>query len=111
MRHEAHGHDGYTTRHLMFSRPFTLGASTEVYPAGTYGVEIRQEAWEANGHTALRRTSTILVVPTQTGTLDREVSGTDLDRAFAQDAEQSQCEGTSENPDLGHADQAPKPLP
>ena len=107
MRQEDQGHERYTTRHLVFSRPFTLGSSPEVYPAGTYEVETKQEAWEANGHRALRRMSTVLVVPTPTGTLHREVSGTELDRAFAQDAEKLDQSAPSENPDRGQARDTP----
>jgi hypothetical protein len=103
MRHEDQAHERYTTRHLVFSRPFVLGTSPEIYPAGTYEVETKQEAWEASGHSALRRTSTVLVVPTATGTLHREVSGTELDRAVARDAEQSGGGEPSENPDRGEA--------
>ncbi|QIK79049.1 hypothetical protein G7077_09245 [Sphingomonas piscis] len=93
-----------TSRRLVFARPFMLGKAPEVYPAGTYEVETREEAWEAQGHRALRRTSTVLVVPTPTGTLHRQVSGTELDQAFARDAEEAATDGINENPDIGHAD-------
>lgn len=102
-RHED-GFERVTNRRLVFARPFTLGKAPEVYPAGTYEVETREEAWEAQGHRALRRTSTVLVVPTATGTLHRQVSGTELDEAFAQDAEQVAVHAINENPDIGQAD-------
>jgi hypothetical protein len=45
-----------------------------------------QQVWDANGHSALRRMSTTLVVPTPTGSFSRQVSGIELDQAIAQDA-------------------------
>jgi hypothetical protein len=75
MPNEDQGHEHYTTRRLTFSRPFTLGTSPEVYPAGTYEVETKQAACDASGRSVLRRISTVLVVPTPTGTLHRQVSG------------------------------------
>jgi hypothetical protein len=46
-----------------------------------------QQVLEANGHGALRRMSTVLVVPTPTGSFSRQVSGAELDQAIAEDAE------------------------
>lgn len=77
----------YTTKRVTFSRPFTLGAAPEVYPAGAYQVETMQQVWEAGRHGALRRMSTVLVVPTPTGSFSRQVSGTELNHAIAEDAE------------------------
>jgi hypothetical protein len=76
----------YSTRNVIFSRPFTLGTAPELYPAGTYAVETKEQVWEAHGHRALHRVGTVLIVPTTTGTLCREVSGADLDEAIALDA-------------------------
>jgi hypothetical protein len=77
----------YTTKRVTFCRPFTLGSAPEVYPAGAYQVETMQQVLEANGHGALRRMSTVLVVPTPTGSFSRQVSGAELDQAIAEDAE------------------------
>ena len=99
--HEDQGSERVTSRRLVFTNPFTIGDDAEVYPAGTYEVE----TWEANGHRALRRTSTILVIPTRTGTVHRAVSGTELDQAFAHDAEQDMVNSDNENPDRGQADE------
>lgn len=85
----------YSTRQVIFSGPFTLGAAPEVYPAGPYSVETKEQVWEAQGHRALRRVGTVLIVPTPTGTLYREVSGTELDQAIAQDAAAARGEGIS----------------
>jgi hypothetical protein len=102
-RHEDEGSERFINRRLVFARSFTLGGAPDVYPAGTYEVETRQEAWEAHGHRALRRTSTVLVIPTQTGTLHRAVCGTELDQAYALDAEQAALKAINENPDIGQA--------
>jgi hypothetical protein len=103
--HEDQGSERVTSRRLVFTNPFTLGDDAEVYSAGTYEVETTQETLEANGHRALRRTSTILVIPTRTGTVHRAVSGTELDQAFAHDAEQDMLNSDNENPDRGQADE------
>ena len=83
----------YTTKRVNFSRPFTLGSAPEIYPAGTYEVETMQQVWEGNGHGALRRMSTVLVVPTPTGSFSRQVSGIELDQAIARDAADAELEG------------------
>ena len=88
-RYDDTGNEFYTKRLLEFARPFVLGSAPEVYPAGTYEVESRHEVLDLNGHGMARRMSTVLVVPTPAGTLHRNVSGTELDNAFAQDAQQS----------------------
>ena len=38
------GAERYTTRRVVFIHPFTLGKPAEVYPAGTYEVETKEEA-------------------------------------------------------------------
>jgi hypothetical protein len=85
----------YTTKLVTFSRPFTLGAAPEVYPAGVYQVETKQQVWEASGHSGLRRTSTVLVVPTPTGSFSRQVIGTELDHAIARDAADAKADSPS----------------
>lgn len=106
MRHWELPNDGlerYSTRHVFFARPFTIGKATEVYPAGAYHIETKELAVEAGGHTAHVRTSTVLIIPTSTGTCSREVQGSDLDEALSRDAEQRSLREPSENPDLGDA--------
>jgi hypothetical protein len=93
------GLDRYTTRRVVFARPFTLGKAPEVYPAGAYDVETKEQAVEAAGHTAHVRTSTVLIIPTARGTCCREVRGSDLDEALSQDVEQLKPGEPSENPD------------
>ena len=78
-----------STRRVVFDRAFTLGADPEIYQPGAYVVETTEQMFGARGHTGLRRTSTVLIVPTPTGSFSRKVSGTDLDQAIAQDAIES----------------------
>jgi hypothetical protein len=81
------GSERHTTRRVVFARPFTLGKSAEVYPAGAYEVETAETVFEGVEHTAHIRTSTVLVVPTPTGTCDRMIVGKDLDEALRLDVE------------------------
>lgn len=104
------GLERYTTRRVVFARPFTLGKAPEVYPAGAYEVETKEQALEAGGHTAHVRTSTVLVIATHSGTLSREVRGSELDAAVLRDAQDGRPGDPSENPDRGEAeDQATLP--
>jgi hypothetical protein len=97
------GPERYTTRRVVFARPFTLGKAPEVYPAGVYQVETREQPLDAGGHTAHVRTSTILIVPTASGTYSREVRGSELDEAVLRDSQHSGSGEPSENPDRGNA--------
>ena len=98
------GPERYTTRRLVFVRPFTLGKGPQVYPAGAYDVETKEEAVERGGYTAHVRTATTLIIPTGTGTIVAEVKGSDLDEALARDAEENGQREASENPDRGKAE-------
>lgn len=94
----------YTSRRVVFSSPFTLGQAQEIYPAGAYDIETKEEPIERGGYTALVRTATTLIVPTASGTLSRAVKADDLDEALARDAEDGRQHEPSENPDRGDAD-------
>ena len=85
----------YTTRRIVFVSPFTLGKDQEVYPAGAYDVETREDLVESGGFTAHVRTATMLIISTATGTRSRPVEGSELEEALARDAETE----PSENPD------------
>ena len=87
-----------STRMVTFDRPFTLGTSAEVFPAGSYEVETVEQALEAAGYTAHVRKSQTLIIRTATGLRCREVLGKELDNALLQDADQQLTE-PSENPD------------
>ena len=90
----------YCTRQVVFAQPFTLGTAPEVYPAGTYTVETKSDAFQAGAQTGHVRTSTVLIIPTATGVVCREISSKDLDGALSADEQR----GLSENPDRGEAD-------
>ena len=97
------GSERYTTERIVFRNAFTLGAAPEVYAAGVYRVETKKQPVEAGGHTALVRTSTVLVIPTGTGSYCREVRGSELDAAILRDSAQHEASEPSENPDRGES--------
>jgi hypothetical protein len=98
------GTEGYATRRVHFSHPFTLGASPEIYSAGAYDVETMEHMVDVGGHVARIRVSTVLIIPTPSGTCSREVQGSELDHALSQDARRNGQSEPSENPDRGEAD-------
>ena len=100
-------HDGserYSTRRVSFAEPFTLGKAPEVYSAGTYEVETKEDAVDRGVYTAHVRTATMLIIPTAAGTCSRPVKGSDVDEALLRDAEHPGQSEPSENPDRGKAD-------
>jgi hypothetical protein len=100
------GSERYTNERILFTQPFTLGRSPEVYPAGMYQVETKKVAAEVGGHTAWVRSSKVLIVPTSTGSHCREVRGSELDEAILGDTDHGLALEPSENPDRsedGHA--------
>lgn len=80
----------YSSRRVVFARAFTLGKAPEVYPAGAYTVETKEQALEAGGHTAYVRASTVLLIKTATGTYFREIQSRELDEALLEDLEPSE---------------------
>ena len=97
----SNGLERITTRRVVFSRPFTLGEAPEVYPPGVYQLETTEQPMEAGGRTAYVRTSTVLVIPTASGTYCREVRSREVEEAVLRDAEQGAPREPSENPDRG----------
>lgn len=93
------GSERYTNERILFTQPYTLRRSPEVYPAGMYQVETKKLAAEAGGHTAWVRSSTVLIVPTSTGSYCREVRGSELDEAILRDSDDDLALEPSENPD------------
>jgi len=78
-----------TTRSsVTFRSPFRLPGIDELQPAGTFDIEIDEDAIEGNEHTVYRRVATILYVrsggTTQAFTVDPE----DLRTALAKDGAQ-----------------------
>lgn len=100
------GEERFTSEKIVFQRPFSLGGSPEIYPAGAYQVESKLQMLEAGGHIAWVRSSTVLVVPTATGSFCREVKGSDIDEAVRKDTDAGRTSSLSENPDRGNADLA-----
>jgi hypothetical protein len=98
------GTERYTTRRVTFVRPFTLGKAEEIYAAGEYDVETKEEAVDRGGYTANVRTATMLIIRTAAGTRSRQVNGGELDEALLRDAEDGQKTDPSENPDRGRAE-------
>jgi hypothetical protein len=92
------GSERYTKERIHFSQFFTLGRFPEVYPAGVYQVETKKLQVEAGGHTAWIRNSTVLIVPTSTGSYCREARGSELDEAILRDLDHSLARESSENP-------------
>jgi len=103
------GLERYSTRRVVFAHPFTLGAAPEIYPAGEYDVETKEQAIERANRVAHVRTSTILIIRTASSTCSREVRGTELDDALVQDARFAHQSEPSENPDRGQPDGRPAP--
>ena len=98
------GPERYTTRRVVFARPFTLGKAPEVYPAGAYAVETKEGVVDRGCYTAYVRTGTMLIIPTVAGTRSCQVKGSELDEALLQDAELSGPREPNENPDRGDAE-------
>ena len=103
MRLEQQSNDGVeriTTQTVGFARPFTLGKSAEVYPAGPYDVEIIEHRVDAGAHVGK---STTLIMRTATGMRCRMILASELDQALLQDAAE-QLKEPSENPDRENAE-------
>lgn len=91
----------HTNERIIFRKPFTLGRSPEVYSAGVYQVETMRVPAEGAWHTAWVRSSTVLVIPTATGSYCHEVRWCDLDEAILRDEDAGRPSEPNENPDRG----------
>jgi hypothetical protein len=78
------------SRTVTFSRPFTLTGMDEAQPAGSYVVETDEEQLPTLLHTAYRRTTTWLILPSHaadTGSAQIvSVDPVELEAALARDA-------------------------
>jgi hypothetical protein len=81
------GDERTSRRTIVFRHPFQIGRELEVYAAGSYQVETREHALGGGAYRGHLRTSTVLIIPTRAGSISREVSGNELDRALAEDAQ------------------------
>lgn len=78
--------DRTTRKTVTFSKPFSLGADPEVFPAGQYVVETDEELLEPLSFTAYRRVATIMNTPSKGG-ISRAltIDPADLDAALSRD--------------------------
>ena len=86
---------------VVFTQPFTFGQAPEVYPAGVYEVEIEEQPLEAGAPTAHVGVSTVLTIPTASGTYCREPRGSDLDEAISRNAQRAGTRETGVDADRG----------
>ena len=92
------GTERVSRRTVRFERPFTLGTTDEVFPAGTYEIETIEQALETAAYTAHVRKSQTLIIRTGTGLRCRELVAGELEAALERDLDQQLTE-PSENPD------------
>ena len=97
----------YLDQHVVFHREFTLGASADVYPPGDYIIETAETRHSAGGRTAHIHKSTMLIVPTLSGTRAIPVNVRELEVAMKKDVEHQQTEEPGGNRDTGGAETAP----
>ena len=100
----------YSDEAVVFRHEFTLGAASEVYPAGRYTIETARDAHDVSGHEAKVRKSTMLIVPTASGTRAVQVQACDVETALRADAEREQLNVQNENPDGAMAAKAPREM-
>jgi hypothetical protein len=96
----------YSDQRVVFHREFTLGASRESHPPGPYVIETAEEAYATGGHTAHVRKSTLLIVPTPTGTRSIPINVLELEAALKKDAEREQQSSEGESRGTGNAQSA-----
>lgn len=94
----------YSDEEVEFRYNFTLGAGGEVFPPGQYAIETAEDKYEAGGHTAHVRKSTLLIVRTASGTRAIPVNVRELEAALKRDAEREQLAADGENPSLSYAE-------
>lgn len=94
--------DSAGTRHsdeeVEFRHNFTLAVGGEVFPPGRYAIEIAEDKYEASGHTAHVRKSTLLIVRTASGTRAIPINVRELEAALKRDAEREQLGTDGESP-------------
>jgi hypothetical protein len=78
------------SRSITFRRPFILGGFEAVQPAGTYVIDVEEEAIENLSFPAFRRLSTQMRIPTLGGFEHRFINPVELDEAQFRDAAQDE---------------------
>ena len=79
-----------TSRPVTFRRPFILDGFDAVQAAGTYVIDVEEEAIEGLSFPAFRRVSTQMRIPTLGRTEYRFVNPVELDAALLHDASQQE---------------------
>jgi len=97
----------YSDKHVVFHHEFTLGVSGNVYPPGDYIIETAETRHSAGGHTAHVHRSTLLIVPTASGTRAIPVNVRELEAAMKKDVERQQAETQDNKRATGSAASAP----
>lgn len=88
----------YSDEEVEFCHNFTLGVGREVFPPGQYTIEAAEDKYEASGHTAHVRKSTLLIVRTASGTRAIPINVRELEAALKRDAERGQLSADGESP-------------
>jgi hypothetical protein len=83
---------------VEFRHNFTLAVGGEVFPPGRYAIEIAEDKYEASGHTAHVRKSTLLIVRTASGTRAIPINVRELEAALKRDAEREQLGADGNSP-------------
>lgn len=94
----------YSDQQVVFRYEFSLGESEEVYPPGRYVLEAADDSYSASGHTARVRKSTLLIVPTASGTRSIPINVGELESALKKDAEREQLSAEGEGHRMSNAD-------
>ena len=97
----------YSEEHVVFRHEFTLGSSPDVYPPGVYIIEAAETRHSAGGHTAHVHRSTLLIVPTSSGTRAIPIDVRELEFAMKQDVERPAAETSGDNCSLDSAETGP----
>ena len=88
----------YSDEEVEFRHNFTLAVGGEVFPPGRYAIEIAEDKYEASGHTAHVRKSTLLIFRTASGTRAIPIDVRELEAALKRDAEREQLGADGESP-------------
>src|SRR6476660_2800825 len=94
----------YSDQQVVFRQDFSLGLSGEVFPAGRYIVETAEDSYAAGPHAAHVRKSTLLIVPTASGTRAIPINFRELEAALTEDAERKQLDTNGESPNASDAE-------
>ena len=97
----------YSDEQVVFHHEFTLGTSEDVYPPGRYIVETGEDSYAASGHSAHLRKSTLLIVPTESGTRAMPINVRELEAALKEDAERDHLNTKGESPGTSSGDSRP----